>query len=282
MTRVYPAPALLLPAALLLFALPAHAGGWTQPAGQYYAKISSSTIVGSDLLGSNAFDTDGEVVELPESFLVTSLNVYAEYGILETLTAVVYGTPYGHASYGDESTDYVGLVAGGFRHGAALGDARLAVELHYGYSAGDDTSIGAGEAEGTPFVFVPALKYQQIDGELQLGYPLSFGWAAASAGYRHFIQEDDALDPALYGFAQLGYSGDGYTLDFHLNFHHALGDVEITNVPGKGQTRYLGFGFGGTWWFTDSFGANAGFEGAAYAYSNAATPTLLLGVELKN
>ncbi len=264
---------------LLLVSSNALAAGWTQPAGDLYAKITSSTITSG--IAGDAFDTEGEIFTVPESYLVSSVSLYVEYGLIDGLTAVVLGTPYAHASFGDESADYVGLLAGGLRYGMPVGDMRLAAEAHYGYS-GAQEEMGGGTVDDTPYVFVPVVKYQQIDGELQLGYPLSFGWAAASLGYRHYIQQDDALDPAVYGSAQVGYISGSFTGDFHLNLHHALGDIEITNVPGAGQAQYLGFGLAGTWWFNEHFGANAGFEGAVYAKSNAATPTLLVGVELKN
>ncbi len=250
-----------------------NAAGWTQPAGAAYAKLWWRSLV-----GDRVYFADGSSDALPERYLDQALNLYAEVGLLDELTLVAYANPFGYAKYGDESVSYVGNLQAGLRYGLALGDARLAVEGHYGYAP----DIGEEDLVRDPkatVVYVPTFETHRADGELQLGYPLPFGWVAASAGYRWYSREH--IDPAVYGFAQLGWSPDPFTLDFHLNLHEPLGDVDLTNVAGAGQTRYLGVGVGASWWFVETLALAFGFEGVAYAQSNAATPTMTLGLEWK-
>ncbi len=265
-----------LAASLFFVAGSAHAGGWTQPSGEYYAKAWWRSLV-----GVGAFDTDGEIVELPDTYLDQALNLYAEYGLAESLTLVAFANPYGYARYGDASTSYVGLLSGGLRYGVALGETRLAVEGHYGYAPDlGEEDLAPSAQEGLAHVYIPTVGTRRVEGELQLGHPLSFGWTAASVGYRWHSRE--GLDPALYGFAQLGWNASpAVVLDLHLNVLEALGEIEIVNVAGAGQTRYFGYGVGASWWLTDAFALNAGLEGVFYAASNAATPTVTAGVEVR-
>lgn len=265
---------------VLLISLPpalALAGGWTQPAGSAYAKLWYR-----GLFGSNAFGADGETFELPDSFTDHAVNLYAEVGLHDNLTLVVHSNPFGRAAGSDGSTTYVGRTAVGLRGGLAMGDTRLAIEGQYSFAPDiGEESVATGVADtGEAFVYIPTVKTQAISGELQIGHPLSFGWLVAHAGWRGFTRE--GLDPVITGFLQLGWNiSSSWVLDLHTNLNEPLGDVEITNVAGAGQTAYLGVGLGLSWWFSEHFALNTGFEGVAYAKSNAATPTLTLGLEYR-
>lgn len=252
------------------------AAGWTQPAGNAYAKLSYR-----GLLGSGAFDADGGTFELPDPYADHAVNLYAELGLRDDLTLIVLSNPFGIASSGDESTTYVGRSAIGLRAGGAFGSTRLAIEARYGFAPDiGETSVATGEVDGKAYTYVPTVQTQSYTGEVQVGQPLSWGWLAASVGIRGFSRA--GLDPAVVGFGQLGWNmNDTMTLDLHLNLHEVLGDVEAINVAGAGQTRYLGVGFGYSWWFAQAFALNATFEGVAYAASNAATPSLNLGFEYR-
>ncbi len=256
---------------------PALAGGWTQPEGDYYAK---TWVRG--LIGGTAFLTDGSTAELPESFQDFALNLYGEYGLTDDLTLVLNATPIGYSKYADESATYVENLGGGLRYGVKLGEARLAVEARYGYAPGvGEDSLGEGVVDEEPFVWAPTVETQLVDGELQLGLPLSFGWLAFGAGARWYAHED--LDPALKASAQLGWKvTESWTLAFTVPVHWATGDIEFTNASGAGQTRYVGNSLLASYWFSPAWALTFGFEGAAYAASNAATPSLIFGVEMKS
>ena len=252
------------------------AAGWTQPEGAAYAKLSYR-----GLFGSGVFGADGEIFEMPDGYTDHAVNLYAELGLRDDLTLIVLSNPFGYAASGDESTTYVGRTAIGLRAGGAFGNTRIAVEGRFGFAPDiGETSVASGVVGDQAYTYVPTVQTQSYTGELQVGQPLSFGWLAVSAGVRGFSRE--GLDPAIIGFGQLGWNmNDTMTLDMHLNLHEVLGDVEVTNVAGAGQTRYLGIGFGYSWWFSKSVAFNAAFEGVAYAESNAATPSLNVGFEYR-
>ncbi|MFN3197341.1 MAG: hypothetical protein ACE366_02815 [Bradymonadia bacterium] len=263
-----------LPIMALFCASSAAAGGWTQPAGDAYLKVWHRSLV-----GNAAYTADGEVLDLSETYIDQLTQFYGEVGLTDQLTLVFQGAPVGYAAYGDESTTYVGATGAGLRSGIAVGKLRLAVEGRYSYApdVGEDV-LAAELVDDVAITYVPTVETHAIQGDLQAGYPLSFGWVTGNVGYRWHSRE--GLDAAIVGFAQLGWQASKTVqADVHFNLWEPLGSVEVTNVAGAGQTRYLGLGFGGSWWLNEGFALNAGLEGVVYAESNAATPTLTLGVE---
>jgi hypothetical protein len=256
---------------------PAHAAGWTQAEGGYYAKVWGRLIAGKGI-----FTSGGDVVQADDGYRDISSHVYGEYGLTPYLTLVAFGTPFGHASYaGGSGTGYVGSNGGGVRMGRPVGPLRLAMEVRYAYApeVGDEP-VGVGIAEGEPFILQPTVSTHSFDGELQAGLALPFGWLATTLGVRTFSAE--GLDPTVTGFAQLGWQiNEHFVVDLHLNLYLPTGDVVVTNGLGAGQSKYLGTGLAGTWWFMKEMGVHLGFEGVTFAESNAATPSLTLGLELR-
>jgi hypothetical protein len=258
---------------------PALAAGWTQPDGGYYAKAW-----GRLLTGKKFMTAEGEKRELEDRFTDFALNVYGEYGLNDHITLVAFTNPVGYATYAGEggtSQTYAGFFGAGVRAGKGFGDLRLAVEARYGYAPDVGAeSVGAGAVDGDLFVMVPTVETHRFEGEVQAGLPLSFGWLAASAGIRAF--SEDGLDPAIIGGVQLGWTiAPAWTVEGHLNLNHTLGDVVVTNALGAGQTSYIGFGASGTWWMVDNVGLNLGADLAGRIRSNAAVPSLALGIEVR-
>jgi hypothetical protein len=259
-------------ALVLLIPATADAKAWTQPEGDTYAKVWLRGIFGSD-----AFLADGTIAD-SESYQDVSLRHYVEYGLTDDWTLLTYGAPAGLASYGNNSSAYVGPLALGVRRGFIDGPVQLAAEAHYGYAprAGDKDLAPQGALES----YRPAVETHFGVGELQVGYGLGWGWMVASAGFQWNSAEE--VDSAVIGFSQLGVKlTETWIVEAHSSIYEPLGDVEETNVSGVGQTRYLGFGVGVSWWVTEAFGLNAGIDGAVYAESNAAAPSFSLGMEGK-
>ncbi|MFP4600692.1 MAG: hypothetical protein ACLFVJ_20725 [Persicimonas sp.] len=257
-------------AATLLASSVAHAKAWTQPEGDGYGKLAIRGIV-----GDQAFTADGDL-EPSRSFVDLSLRHYVEYGLAEQWTILTHGSPIGFAGYGDESTAYTGPLFVGVRRGLLDGPFKLAVEAHYGYTPplGEENLA----AEDAAFRYIPTVETHAAGGELQAGYGFDWGWAVASAGLRWYSR--DAIDPAVMGFAQVGFHAtDTIQLDAHAALYEPLGDVEETNVSGAGQTRYIGAGLGASWWLLDDVGVALGLEGAPYAESNAGAASITLGAE---
>lgn len=248
----------------------ADAKAWTQPEGDGYAKLWLRGI-----FGGNAYTADGDIEE-SESYQDVSLRHYVEYGLTDKWTLLTYGAPAGWASYDDNSTGYVGPLAVGIRRGLLDGPFQIAAEAHYGWAppVGDDNLAATDSA----LTYRPTVDTHFAVGELQVGYGFGWGWMVASMGAQWNSAEE--IDTAIVGFGQLGIKlTKTVYLETHLGLYEPLGDVEVTNVSGAGQTRYTGFGLGVSWWVTESVGLSANFDGAVYAESNAATPALGAGVE---
>lgn len=262
--------------ATLLAPAPALAGAWTQPAGEAYAKIWARAII-----GDHGFLADGGVEPIGVDFIDASLNLYLEYGLSEAITLVVSGNPAGFAKAGDSSTGYSGTLRLGARHALSTGPIRLAAELFYGVAPGiGEIMLAGGAVNGAQFTYIPTYANHQGGGELSIGWGHPYGWLAASAGTE--FNGADALDHALYAFAQAGLSlSFGLVADVHLTWRHNLGEIEVANVSGAGPTRYVGWGVGLGYWITESVGISLGFDGAAMAQANAATPSFTLGIELR-
>ena len=254
------------------------AGAWTQARGEGYAKLWTRTLV-----GQQAYFADGEVRELPDRFTDLTLNAYGELGLTDRWTLVgICSACLGHADAGvGERTLYTDGFEVGIRRGLLSGAFPVAIELHYGASPGTGARrLTQGEVQGEAFEYIPTLQTQKLSGELQLGMGASWGWASANLGGRWYSHE--GLDPVLFGLAQVGTTTkSGFVFEGHLLLHEPLGEIAVTNITGVGQTRYLGLGFSASWWISDHLGLNLGFDGVIYAASNAATPSILLGIEIK-
>ena len=263
----------LLSFTLLMLPRYAQAGAWVQDPGAHYAKVWTR-----GLIGNGVYLASGDRDTTDPSYLDVNLNGYFEYGLLENLTIVGFGSPAGYAN-ATRSVFYVGDLAGGARFGILRGPIHLAFEGHYGYAGAvgeEDILDGGGSPAGV--VYVPVVETHHVDGEVQLGTGWGRHWVTSHAGFRFLTASQ--LDHVLYGMAQYGYAFEnGVTFDVHVSLNYPLGFVTLTNVSGAGQTRYVGFGFGLSYALSDQWALLAGIDGAAYAASNAATPALVLGFE---
>lgn len=250
----------------------AHAKAWTPSEGDGYAKVWLR-----GLFGNSAFFADGSVKPV-ESFQDVSLRHYIEYGLTNDWTLLSHGAPAGFASYDANSTAYVGPIAVGVRRGFRAGPVQLGAEFQYGFAPPlGNTDLAAA---GSPVSYRPAVQNHFGVGELQAGYDLGWGWMVGSAGFQ--FNSADTVDPAITGFAQLGVKlTDAWLVDAHAGVYQPVEEVTVTNVSGVGQTRYIGFGLGVSWWMSESIGLSAGVDGAAATQSNASTPSFTTGVQAK-
>lgn len=263
-------------AGFLLAAGTVHAGAWTQAEGNYYAKFWART-----MSGTAGFFPDGEVLELDTRFTDLSANIYAEYGITDGVTVSANSTPYGFAKVGDKSKGYLGEQAIGVRYGILRGAVPVAVEGRYGYSAGVGRGVvGSGIAKGQPWFYAPTISTQTIDLSLQAGFGGSFGWINLGVGGKYYTHNH--LDEALYASLATGTSFGPVSLGLSFFYHEPFGDIEVNNIAGTAQTRYLGNALSATWWLSETMGVGLGAEGAIYAAANAAAPVFTLNFEMKS
>ena len=247
----------------------AFAGGWTQDRGDYYAKLWGTT-----LFGDAAFGLDGASLPTDDFFLL-SVSAYGEYGLFNDLTLVGFATPVGTAKLGASSIAHTGKLLGGVRYRFVDQTIQVAVEARLGGAPGlGDTDLAPPDAG---YVFVPTSRTLQTELDLQLGFPLPFGWVAASVGPRAFSNAE--LSHAIGGSLQVGGQFGQFVVDLHSTLNWTFQALEVVNVTGATDTRYVGVGLGVSWWPAKRFGVHLGGDGALYAASNAEALAIQLGVE---
>lgn len=261
-------------ALLLAIAGPAHAG-WTQPQGAVYAKVWERAII-----GTNAYFPTFSSRELPESYMDHALNLYVEGGLTDRWTLVVATNPLGWSRYGDSSTLYVGDSWLGVRRALLVQETRVAVELRVGGAPGvGEETLGSGTVMGDPFVYVPALGTAHYGGELSVGRGVGAGWFKATLGGLAYTRPylDPVVHASLGGGAQTKF---GLRIGLTVAAWRPIGNIVVTNVTGVGQTFYIGGTLDLAMRLTDSLSLAFDFGGGP-ASSNAATPSLGLGLEWK-
>jgi len=261
----------------------AQAGAWTQSEGRCYAKLGARAI-----LGSGAYEATGlrDARQGIVDYFDLQLGLYAECGLHDRFTAVLYGAPFGYA-VADDDTFYVGPIGGAVRFDP-LGDGgptRLAFQLDYAYAPPvGDVALFDEPGASPRVIYQPALENHYGELTVQLGHGFSLdpnvsGWVQGSVGAR--LNSADSMDPALTALASVGFTFYGwFQVEAYFPFYEPFGqDVTVTNIAGVGQTRYLGFGARVSAWMVEQLAIYAAIDGVFYASSNAATPAIQLGLE---
>ncbi len=263
-------------------ASPARAA-WTQPEGRCYAKLWARGIFGSGAYLSTGLRDDRQgIVDYQD----VQGSFYVECGLHRRFTAILRGVPIGYANAGRD-TAYVGPLGLGLRFDpiADGGPWRFALQASYDYAPPVGDAVLFDEVGASPRVFYrPALENHagQLDVQLGRGFGISddvSGWFAGFVGAR--LNSGAGMDHALVANVQVGFTFWGWLqLEAHLPFYEPFGQPVVeTNIAGVGQTRYFGFGFSASFWVIEQLGINVGLDGVFYASSNAATPSLVLGLE---
>lgn len=253
----------------------AHATGWTQPQGDFYLKVWNRSLIGDTVFGAS-----GDNLRLTENFQDHQINVYGEYGLTDDLTLTLSSAPVGFASYAGANQAYFGGATAGARYQLYNGPVVLAASADFGVRPTSVDPLGTEVVNGETVIITPVIGTVHGSVSFGAGIPLSFGWVSLATGARFFSNGD--LKPAFYAGGQFGWDTTiGLIVDLHVNWYNALGDLPPVQGLGAGQTRYLGFGLGLSWWFLDNVAITAGFDGALFANANAATPALTLGFEFR-
>ncbi|MBO6939472.1 MAG: hypothetical protein JJ863_31165 [Deltaproteobacteria bacterium] len=262
---------------------PAAAGGWVQKEGGFYGKLTSRL-----LIGSAAYGAGGESVSVP-SYLDSQLNLYLEVGVHERVTVVGLLTPYGRARVdGEDSAHYLGPFVAGARVGLLTeGPTRVAVEAHYGYAPSAigtdrllDADFTADDGTDLQVVYRPAVETHRVELQGQVGRGFAIrdtpAWVTGMLG----VRLNTGFEHALTGYGQVGVQPWRFRFDFHVSLYEPFFQtVELTNVSGVGNTRYLGAGFGIAFALSDNVGLTLDADGVFYAQSNARTPSFAFGIE---
>lgn len=262
---------------LLLSLGTAHAGAWTQPAGDSYGKLTTRILV-----GSNAYVQGGAVPV--GSYTDLSVQAYYEVGLSDHLTVVYTGTPLGRATYEDASSLYLGPNSVGLRRSLWEADLRVAVEGRVGWAEpfGQTDLATASGSDKTPegYIYSPAVANHWVDLEIAVGRGIKNGWVTGSIGGRSSTGE--GFGNAVIGFFQGGYVfKQKFVVDLHVPLYLPTNPVEVQNISGAGDTAYVGMGIGFGWWFRQRVGLSLTADGAAYADANAASPSFAVGLQFR-
>lgn len=279
-------PLVLMFAVSVWWTTPVSAGAWNQQAGKLYSKVWLHSVVGglAYIEAAPSEPTGGLYTDL-------SLNVYMEYGVVDSFTLLLVGRPIGWASYNGDGrynqTAYTGPIGLGFRWGWLPGRFKLALEGQYNYAPPlGEVRVGEGTVpSGRSWFFAPTTSTHRLQAELQAGYGFGFGkgyngWLAAHAGFRY--NSRPSLGSAVLGLLQFGVNMPfGLVLDLHFNLYLPLEPITTYNISGAGNTRYIGYGLTASYWFTKFAAVTLAVEGVVLAWANAATPAVMLGFEFK-
>lgn len=257
---------------------------WTQEQGRCYVKVWARAMV-----GAGVYDAPGPrdmrfgVVDYRD----ISAQLYAECGIHPRLTLVAFGAPIGYAWAAGTGGAYSGPMGLGLRFDplGSGGPTRFALQANYAYAPRFGNEVLYEEPGSSPRLFYqPALEnhYGELQALVGHGWRVNesvTAWFSGVAGVR--LNSAAAMTAALVANLQLGFTfSEWFQFEMHMPIYEPFGRaITETNIAGVGQTRYVGLGFGFSFWLAESFAIMAGFEGVFMATSNAATPTLLLGIE---
>ncbi len=265
----------------MLLNAPSANAGWTQDEDEYYLKIWTRSMIGQIAYTADALRY-GERIPRYQDY---QLNAYMEIGIHERVTWIGMMTPLAWASIQQRSTRYMGPTIVGTRVALRQGRTPIALEVHYGYAPNVgtellfDQEVTGRDDETRRITYQPAIENHRGELQLQIGHSYTAKRTPAWLSARLGVRLNSAFEHALTGLVQLGFSRR-VEWDIHLTFYEPMfRSVAVTNVPGVGDTRYLGLGVGVVWMVTDHFGINASIDGVFYATSNAGTPALTLGFE---
>jgi len=104
------------------------------------------------------------------------------------------------------------------------------------------------------------------------------GWAKATGGL--VVSSGEGIDPAAEASFRAGASTSfGLEGDVGVIVHAPFADPRFIDVTGVGNTRYVGVGLGIGYWITANWGVRLDLGFAPFAESNAATPSIGVGVQ---
>ena len=224
-------------------------GGWPQPKGSGYIKLSEWWLI------ANQHFTDAGRIDPNLTNGLFNTTLYAEYGLSDRLTAIVYFPFYSRAYFNNEVSGTTGetLTPGEAING--IGDAD--VNLKYGLTKGKGIAVSATLTLGLPLGESAGGRegnLQTGDGEfnqlIQLdagtGFPLgqARGYANVYVGFNN--RTNDFSDEFRYG-GEVGVTlaNDRLTLIARLigvkSFRNGLPSAEITSSVFANNAEFLSF-----------------------------------------
>ncbi|MEQ9300379.1 MAG: hypothetical protein RIF33_17530 [Cyclobacteriaceae bacterium] len=266
---------------ILFFSIDAYAGGgWSQPKGKGFLKLSQSAII-----AGSYFSPSGDILDITTTSLYSS-SVFLEYGLTDRLTGIVYMPFFVRSTLNKLETPDGNLVQDGDELNS-IGDADVTIKYGliqnstYVLSASLTLGLPLGEASGGETQLL-----QSGDGEfnqmltLELSRGFSSGWyATVLAGFNN--RTNNFSDEIRYG-GEVGYSKGKVIPILKVYGVASLMNGDDLGVPNNGvfsnNIEYLSITPEVLYDVNGNFGVTAAIGLAAFAKRLLAAPNFMAGV----
>ncbi|MCA6381272.1 MAG: hypothetical protein IM574_11710 [Cytophagales bacterium] len=272
----------------LIFLIAANAlagGGWPQPKGKGYFKLSQSY-----LLSSKIFDGNGDVTDLVPSYGYFATSLYAEYGFTDRLTGILYMPFFARATKNELQYNQPGVPS---EPGAALnsfGDTDIAIKyglltnkpivvsatILFGLPLGDNGATNANALQTGDGEFNQMLR---VDASHSF-YPKKFYVSA----YGAFNNRTKGFSDEVRFGAEIGWTLKKFIPILKISTVHSLfnGDVGVVqNGVFSNNIEFISPALELNYQLTDKVGISASMATALAARNILASPNFGIGVYLK-
>jgi protein XagA len=272
----------------LIFLVTANAlagGGWPQPKGKSYFKLSQSY-----LLSSKIFDGNGNVTDLSPSYGYFATSLYAEYGFTDRLTGIIYMPFFAKATKNELQYNQPGVPS---EPGAALnsfGDTDIAIKygllinkpivvsatILFGLPLGDNGATNANVLQTGDGEFNQMLR---VDASHSF-YPKKFYVSA----YGAFNNRTKGFSDEVRFGAEIGWTLKKFISILKISTVHSLfnGDVGVVqNGVFSNNIEFISPALELNYQLTDKVGISASLATALAARNILASPNFGIGVYLK-
>ncbi len=258
-------------------------GGWAQDQGAGFFKLGQNIIVGTQY-----FTPDGSIEPITTISLYTS-SIYAEYGITNRITGIVYFPFFVRSTLNEERNSSGQIITRGDSFNS-LGDTDVSIK--YGITKGKRIALSATLTLGLPLGKTDGGEtriLQSGDGEfnqmISLDAGTGFGngiYANANLGYNNRTKKFS--NELRYGF-ETGWSNQKLTGLIRFIGIKPLGDEEapanVNNGVFGNRIEYLSFTPEALYQFSEKFGASLSVGMAFYGKRILANPNYGFGLFMK-
>lgn len=260
-------------------------GGWPQPKGKGYFKLSQSY-----LLSSRIFDGNGNVIDLTPSYGYFATSFYGEYGFTDRLTGIIYMPFFARATKNELQYNQPGVPS---EPGAALnsfGDTDLAIKyglivnkpivvsatILFGLPLGDNGATNANALQTGDGEFNQMLR---VDASHSF-YPKKFYVSA----YGAFNNRTKGFSDEVRFGAEIGWTLKKFIPILKVSTVHSLfnGDVGvIQNGVFSNNIEFISPALELNYQLTEKVGISGSMATALAARNILASPNFGIGVYLK-
>lgn len=272
----------------LIFLIAANAlagGGWPQPKGKGYFKLSQSY-----LLSSKIFDGNGDVTDLVPSYGYFATSLYAEYGFTDRLTGILYMPFFARATKNELQYNQPGVPS---EPGAALnsfGDTDIAIK--YGLLTNKPIVVSATILFGLPLGNNGATNANALQtGDGEFNQMLRVDASHSFYPKKFYVSAYGAFNNRTKGFsdevrfgAEIGWTLKKFIPILKISTVHSLfnGDVGVVqNGVFSNNIEFISPALELNYQLTDKVGISASMATALAARNILASPNFGIGVYLK-